>query len=146
MALPFREVQRALYQRLTSDAALLSLLATNEEEGWFGVYDHVTEDTPFPYIVIGEPLMDLENDVKVEDIIEETLVLHVWHNQQTSGQVGNAVVYEILSAIHSALAYELLLPNYKVMEVRPTQPRVFDDIDNIRKHGVISYTFKLIKK
>lgn len=146
MALPFREVQRALFQRLTTDAALLSLLAVDTEQGYMGVYDHVIEDTPFPYIVIGEPLMDLENDVKVEDIVEETITLHIWHNQQTSGQVGNTVVYEILSAIHSTLAYELLLPNYKVMEVRPTQPRVFDDIDNIRKHGVISYTFKLIKK
>lgn len=146
MALPFRELQKALFQRLTTDAALLSLLAVNEDEGHTGVYDHITEETPFPYIVIGEPSMNLDNDVKIEEIVEETILLHIWHNQQTSNQYGNTVVYEILSAIHNALAYELLLPNYKVMEVRPTQPRVFDDIDNIRKHGVISFTFKLIKK
>lgn len=146
MALPFRELQKAVYQRLTNDGPLKSLLAVDEDNGYYGVYDYVTEETPFPYIVIGEPSMNLEKEVKVEDIVEETLLLHVWHNQQTSGIVGNRVVYDILSAIHSALAFELVLQNYKVMRVTPSQPRVFDDIDNIRKHGVITFTFQLLKK
>ena len=146
MALPFRELQKAVYQKLTTDAPLLSLLTVDNDNGYYGIYDYVTEETPFPYIVIGEPSMSLEKEVKVEDIVEETLLLHVWHNQATSGKYGNATVYDILSAIHTALAYELVLQNYKVMRVTPSQPRVFDDIDNIRKHGVITFKFQLLKK
>jgi len=137
MALPFLELQTAVYQMLSNDASLLNLVT--------GVYDHVTEQTPFPYVYLGEPLLDIDREVKIEDIAEETIAIHVYHNQETSGEYGNAKVYEILDAVHEALKYKIELPSYEIMQVTPREPRVFDDIDNVQKHGVITYKYKLLK-
>lgn len=137
MTLPFIELQRAVYQRLFNDAALLNLVA--------GVCDHVTEDTPFPYVYLGEPLLNIDREVKIEEIAEETIAIHVYHNQATGGEYGNAKVYEIIEAIHEALRYKIELPSYEILQVKPREPRVFDDIDNVQKHGVITYKYKLLK-
>ncbi|AVK84447.1 hypothetical protein C3943_13135 [Lysinibacillus sp. B2A1] len=137
MALPFIELQRAVYQRLSNDAALLNLVA--------GVYDHVTEDTPFPFVYLGEPILNIDQEVKIEEIAEETIAIHVYHNQATSGEYGNKKVYEIIEAIHEALRYKMAIQSYEILQVTPREPRVLDDIDNVQKHGVITYKYKLLK-
>ena len=137
MALPFLELQTAVYQRLSNDASLLNLVT--------GVYDHVTAGTAFPYVYLGEPLLNIGQEVKIEEIVEETIAIHVYHNQETTGEYGNEKVYAILEAIHEALRYKIELPSYEIMQVTPREPRVFDDIDNVQKHGVITYKYKLLK-
>ncbi|GLC89333.1 DUF3168 domain-containing protein [Lysinibacillus piscis] len=137
MALPFVELQTAVYQRLSTDASLLNLVT--------GVYDHVTEETPFPYVYLGEPMLNIDQEVKIEEIVEETIAIHVYHNQATNGEYGNVKVYEIIASIHEALKYKIELTSYEIMQVTPHEPRVFDDIDNVHKHGVITYKYKLLK-
>lgn len=45
---PLSPIQQAVYDRLRGDATLMDLLAGD------GIYDHVPEDAPYPYVVIGE--------------------------------------------------------------------------------------------
>lgn len=137
--LPELELQTALYERLSSDDKLMSLLAEQ------GVYDYVTSETPFPYVVISEPSL-VDEEVKNADVFDMSVTLHVWHNQQTSGEYGNFKPMQIKAAIYEALNYRLLLQNYEVRRVRVTQNLIFDDIDNICKHGVLTYRFTLYKK
>lgn len=137
MSLPFIELQKALYQRLTNDAVLSSLVTE--------VYDYISEDAKFPYIVIGEPRLRFEN-VKNSDIQEVTVTLHTWHNQAESGDYGNVKSYEILDAIYSALKYKLDVNDWEVVRTQPNEPKIFEDIDQITKHGVITYTFTLKRR
>jgi Protein of unknown function (DUF3168) len=135
--LSFEELQTALYQRLSNDTTLMSLITS--------VVDHVSEDTPFPYVVIGEPRISFEN-TKNSDVQEVAITLHSWYNQQLSDNYGNTETYKILNAIYDSLKYKLYVNGWKVVRTVVDEPRVFDDIDNITKHGAITYRFTLQKE
>lgn len=132
VGLPFIELQTALYQRLVNDTTLMNLVTD--------VVDHVSEGLIYPYLVIGEPTLNFQ-DVKLTDLSELTVTLHVWCSQNDNA--GNRQTYQILSAVYDALKYKLNVPGYKTVKTVPQQPKVFDDIDNITKHGVITYRFTL---
>lgn len=132
VGLPFIELQTALYQRLVNDTTLMNLVTD--------VVDHVSEGLTYPYVVIGEPTLNFQ-DVKITDLSELTVTLHVWCSQNESA--GNKQTYQILEAIYEALKYKLNVPGYKTVKTVPQQPKVFDDIDNVTKHGVITYRFTL---
>lgn len=135
VGLPFIELQTALYQRLVNDSTLMGLITT--------VVDHVGKGKTYPYVVIGEPTLTFE-DVKLTNLSEMAVTLHIWCNQKES--VGNKQTYQILNAIYEALRYRLTVQGYDVVKTAPQEPRVFDDIDNITKHGVITYRFTLQKR
>ena len=146
MSLPFIQLHEALYQRLSTDAALLSLFAAFHNET--GVYDSITTDTPYPYVMFDNPTLDMDAQVKVETIVNETIYMHVWHDQKAPDKEGyeysgNGIPYRIIEAVYNALRTPLVMPDYKVLQVRPREPRVFSDIDERYKHGVIGFTFKL---
>lgn len=141
LALPFIPLQKAIYQRLISDNQLSTLLAKDENN--LGIYDYITEDTPFPYIVIGEPTLE-EEQIKANEAFDVSVTLHVWHNQQESGNYGNYVPYTIINVIHNIFKYNRLeVEGYEVVRLQFREPKVFDDIDNVLKHGVITLKFVL---
>lgn len=137
MALPFLEVQGALYRRLKTDSALSGLV--NE------IYDYVPVDAPFPYIVIGEPRLEFE-DVKNSDVQEMTVTLHAWYSQKSAGKYGNAATYRILDAVYTALKYKLKLESWDIVRTVVVEPKVFSDIDDAVKHGVLTYRFTVKRK
>lgn len=135
VGLPFIELQTALYQRLVNDTTLMSLVTD--------VVDHVDEGLTYPYVVIGEPSLVFE-DIKVADVSVLSATLHVWCSKEVYS--GNGRTYQILNAIYEALKYKLNLQGYEVVKTAPQEPKVFDDIDNLTKHGVITYQFTLKRK
>lgn len=121
------ELQKALYQRLSSDLALSALVA--------GVFDAVSEDQPYPYVVIGEPAaLPFESKSTFGEQID--MVIHVW-----SDYAGKKEAYEILSACQKALAYRLDLTGFRVLKVERKGISVFDDIDPRLRHGVLRMRF-----
>ena len=64
-------LQKAVYARLTSDAAVMAAL------GGAKVYDHVPRRTPKPYVTFGRNVV---RDFSTSDAEahEHDLVLHVW--------------------------------------------------------------------
>lgn len=137
MVLPDIELQTALYRRLSADEGLLSLVS--------GVYDHVTEDTAFPYVVLSNPTISDES-LKNSEVFEYSVTLHIWHNQATSGEYGNRKPFLIKQAVYDALRYKLELPSYHVRRVCITENLLFNDVDDRLKHGVLTYRFTLQTK
>ena len=50
MTLSLLDVQKALYAKLNGDATLSAMIT--------GVYDRVKDGTPFPYVVLGDAVME----------------------------------------------------------------------------------------
>lgn len=135
MGLPFLELQTAVYQRLANDDKVKNMVTK--------IADHISDDMEFPYIVIGEPSLTFE-EIKNADVSEVSLTLHVWSSQEENR--GNRQTYEILNAIFEALRPKLHLSSFDLIRVRVQEPKVFDDIDDRVKHGVIIYRFTLKRR
>jgi hypothetical protein len=67
------------------------------------VYDHVPQDTPYPYVVIGEDnFVDWSTDDK--NGFEATVNIHVWHRPEgDSGSRGRSAVKVIQGEIYGIL-------------------------------------------
>lgn len=138
MSLAFVQLQKAILTRLRSDTNVTSLL--NGAKNYLGVYDYVTEDTAFPYVIVGEPRVD-EFGVKTEDVKDYTVTLHIWSNYK-----GNSEAYKILSALYDNLKYKLNIEGFKTVRTSCVDNRVFTDIDGIHRHGVFTLKFSLQKE
>lgn len=138
MSLAFVQLQKAILTRLRSDTNVTSLL--NGTKNYLGVYDYVTEDTAFPYVVVGEPRAD-DFGVKTEDVKDYTVTLHIW-----SSYKGNSEAYKILSALYDSFKYKLTVEGFKTVRTSCVDTRVFTDIDGIHRHGVFTLKFSLQKE
>ncbi len=92
----FWPVQQAVYARLVADADLLALLP----QGNAAVLDHVPDDTPFPYIVIGDmQARPLETQgTSGHDITLEVLS----YSQSTGMKEAKALMAAIYASLHRA--------------------------------------------
>ncbi|MDX1807681.1 MAG: DUF3168 domain-containing protein [Paenisporosarcina sp.] len=123
------ELQRALYERLSSDQNLLAMVT--------GVFDAVDEDQPFPYVTIGEPSM-LPFTTKQKFGEELAIVIHVW-----SVYDGKKESIDILNLCLASLAVRLSLDGFIVRKVEVDEIRVFDDTDPRIKHGVLRMKYTI---
>lgn len=133
----FLNLHIAINQRLVNDAAVRSLVYKSEQLR--GVYDHVPSDAPKPYVVIGEPL-ETDFDVKHGQTVDTQITLHTWSNKP-----GKTESYKLLQAIQDALKPKLAVTGYKVECVTRVTCRVFDDIDGVLRHGVLTLEYTLTK-
>ena len=89
-------VQAAIYTRLCVDDALLALLPA----GGAAVLDHVPQDTPFPYIVLGDmqgrPLGTVAEDG--HDIIFDILT----YSQASGMKEAKALMAAVYASLHRA--------------------------------------------
>lgn len=83
------ELQKAIYQALTGDAALMALVA--------GIFDRVTEGTAYPYVTIGESA-GRDWSTKTTKGVQYLLSLHVW-----SRGGGRKQAADIMDRIHTVL-------------------------------------------
>lgn len=133
----FLSLHTAIYKQLVNDAAVKTLVFFDSEHR--GVYDHVPDDAPKPYVVIGEPY-ETDFDVKHGQTVDAQITLHVW-----SAQAGKTETYKILEVVSHALAASFVVQNYRVDNVKKVTTRVFDDIDGVLRHGVLTLEYTLTK-
>lgn len=133
----FLALHTAVYQRLVNDAAVKALVYKDTK--FKGVYDALPNDVPFPYIVIGEP-SETDFDVKLKETVETLLTIHTW-----SDKAGKTESYKLLQAVSDALAAFLIVMNYEVDYVKKVRTSVFDDIDGVLRHGVLTFEYTLTK-
>lgn len=133
----FLPLHAAINKQLTSDAALKALVYKSAKHR--GVYDHVPDDAPKPYVVIGEPY-ETDFDVKHGQTVDTQITLHAW-----SAQAGKTEAYKILEAVSHALAASFVVVGYRVDNVKKVTTRVFDDIDGVLRHGVLTLEYTLTK-
>ncbi|WP_299514835.1 DUF3168 domain-containing protein [uncultured Rummeliibacillus sp.] len=141
MSLAFAPTHQAVYNRLLSDTTVQSLLKTTVDgKKYKKVCDYVPADIPYPYIVIGEPRTD-PFTVKNSDIVDVFITLHIWSNYK-----GKKEAYDILTACHEAFLIKLDITGYTVNNTSWSDARVFDDIDGVLRHGVLTLKFNLEKE
>jgi hypothetical protein len=125
------DLQASLYARMASHTPLVSKIS--------GIYDEVSEGTPYPYVTIGNPTV---NDwgsytTEGEDI---TFTLHVWSDYN-----GKKEVYEIFDLMLEVLTAPLSLDDGFSMEFqrREFMEVLEDNVTNAR-HGVMRLRFRII--
>ncbi|WGT40145.1 DUF3168 domain-containing protein [Lysinibacillus sp. 1 U-2021] len=139
-ALPFFELQKAIFQKLTACEALTAI--TRKDEDDLGVYDAVDENTPYPYVAISEPYTS-PFDTKTSNIETITFTIHTWwkNNDDYSGK---RKTYEMLSACQQALmSRNYSIPGARVLSVIRRESRVIDDNSPDVKHGILSIQYKV---
>jgi len=139
-ALPYFELQKAIYQKLTVCEALTNITRKDNEDS--GVYDAVDENTPYPYVIISEPYSS-PFDTKTSNIETITFTIHAWW-KDNDDYSGKRKVYEMLSACQTTLmARNYLIPGAKVLSVTRRESRVIDDNSPGVKHGILVMQYKI---
>lgn len=122
-------LQQAIYDALKTDATLIALLA----EGASGVYDHVPQDSDFPYVAIGESdQRPGELETKTEDGFEERVTIHTWTRTFGKNEVKN-IMAAVLDALDKAA---LSVTGYTLVDLRFDFGTVMIEDDGVTRHGV----------
>lgn len=133
-ALPMFELQTAIYQKLTNNTMLMSLVE--------GVFDTPDENQPYPYVTISEPYSS-PLDTKLSNGETITFTLHAWY-KDNDDYTGKKITYQILSACQQALATRnYLISGAKVLDVKRVEAKVFDDNTPGVKHGILVMRYKI---
>lgn len=139
-ALPYFELQQAIYQKLIACEALTNI--TRKDDTDLGVYDAVDENTPYPYVTISEPSSS-PADTKTSNIETITFTVHAWW-KDNDNYSGKRKVYEMLSACQRALmAQNYAIANARVLSVTRRDSRVIDDNSPNVKHGILTVQYKI---
>ena len=119
-------LQKAVYSALAADAPLQALIGATPR-----VYDHVPQESMFPYVVIGDATA-LENDTKTTDGMEQTLTLHTWSRYRglkEAKQIMGAIVDALDQTSLSVTGHSLTLLRFEFSDT-------FLDADGLTRHGV----------
>lgn len=132
--LPFLEIQTAIYQKLKASTFLQTLGVE--------VYDTPDENTPYPYVTIGEPYSN-PLDTKTSNREQITFTIHAWR-KDNDDSTGKRILYEILSACQQALITRRYSINgLTVLDVTRDGAQVFNDVEVGLKHGVLTVRYKV---
>lgn len=123
---PEEELQRAIFQILSSDTDLQALVDTR-------IFDRVTPKTPFPYISFGPATT---NEADAIDIMagDHTFQIDVW-----SRNGGKIACKKICSLVRAALhEIDIELQVNALVLIRVLSIRVLDEPDGLTAHGIIT--------
>ncbi len=116
----------AVHSALTGDAALQGFLGNPAR-----VYDHVPQDSTFPYLVTGEAQVG-PFDTKTEAGMEQRLTIHTWSRYR-----GLKETKQIMAAVTAALdGQNLAVSGHALILLRHESSATFLDPDGLTRHGV----------
>jgi len=122
------DLQRAVHTALAADAPLIALL------GELSIYDTVSQNAAFPYLVIDQTQIR-DWSTGTEPGTEHMLMLHVW-----SRYAGKKEAYEIADAVRAVLDGVLLsLDGYQLVNLRHQYSELKRDEDGETYHGVLRF-------
>ncbi|MEO3998562.1 DUF3168 domain-containing protein [Mesorhizobium sp. CAU 1732] len=122
------ELQKAIYGRLSSDAALNAAL------GGEHVYDHAPAHVAFPYVTFGRTSIH-DWSTGTEDGNEHVFTIHVWSKAQ-----GKSETLELMDMVRARLHdAELTLSEHKLVNLREefAEARFNEDIAVF--HGIARF-------
>jgi hypothetical protein len=121
-------LQKALVATLTAYAALTALL------GAARVYDVPPNDTPYPYVTIGQS-SSRDWSTGVEEGAEHLITFHIW-----SEKAGRKETYSIAAAIRTALHdAALTLDGHRLVNLRHEFTEARRTNDGHLHHGLTRY-------
>ena len=119
-------VQRAIFDRLAADAELSGLVS--------GLFDHVPEESSFPYVVLGEGTA-VDWSAKDIDGQRHTLVLHVWSRARGRSEA-KSIMGRLYDLLHRA---DLILVGHKLVILRFDFSETLREVDGLTYHGVMRF-------
>ncbi len=120
-------LQQAVYAALRADSTLQALTGATPAR----VFDHVPQDSDFPYVVIGEATT-ADWDTKTEDGMNQTLMIHSWSRHR-----GLKEVKLMMAAVVDALDRQALsTTGHTLVQLRFEFSDTFLDQDGLTRHGV----------
>ena len=123
------ELQKAVFARLKTDAALLALTG-----GQARIYDHTPANVTFPYITFGRT-SGYDWDTGTENGQEHLFTLHIWSNAK-----GKAESLELMEAAKARLHDKpLTLATHKLVNMRQEFSESRFDEDLAVYHGLLRY-------
>lgn len=121
-------LQRAVYEQLTSDAAVTGAL------GGTRVHDDVPRGAELPYVTIGQSSMR-DWSTGTEEGEEHTLTVHVWSRANGSKQV-----QEIMGLVRGALKDAALpVAGHRLVNLRQEFAEARRDPDGETYHGLMRF-------
>lgn len=123
-----QEVQKSVYQVLSSDATLTGLVS-----GVFDGQGGVPEKQLFPYVTIGEfPMLDRSNHTTRG--YQTQLSIHVWYQENGRGRkVVQLIQKEIDRILHDQ---NICVDGWNIISLRAIFTDAIIDIDNVTLHGI----------
>lgn len=120
------ELQKALYDALTGDSSLMALIT--------GIYDHVEQETAFPYVTIGESSISAF-DTKDTDGMEHILTINTWSRKR-----GRKEIKQIHAEIYRILQNENIpISNQVIILMQFDFEEIYLDSDGLTYHGVLRF-------
>ena len=128
MSNPGWDLQKAAYQSLAADAALIGLL------GGERLYDHVPQSSAFPYVAIDQMRIN-DWSTGSERGSEHVLMLHIWSRYD-----GKREAYEIADAIRNRLDdAELTLDDNRLVNLMHQYSDLKRDPDGETYHAIMRF-------
>ena len=121
------EIQRAIFSRLTQDAAVAALVGG-------GVYDRVPQKPSYPYIELGESNFQRQDGVGLDAGVV-FLTLQAW-----SDKPGYPEVKQIADAVVAALHVQIMnLPTNTLITIEHRYTNTLRDLDGLTSRAVINF-------
>ncbi len=119
------DLQRAMFEALTGDAALVALL------GGASIFDRAPTNATFPYVTFGRTSV-FDWSTSTESGLEHLVTLHVWSKAK-----GKKEALAILDAVRGALQGMLVLDSRHLVSFRFEFAEVTFDEDIAVHHGLL---------
>jgi|SRR6056300_371590 hypothetical protein len=118
------ELQKTIFDTLSGDSTITSTYGAN-------VYDYVPDNSPFPYIKVGEET-SVDNGTKTLQGNEHTLVIHTFSQYRGSKEVKN-IMSRIYALLHES---SLSVSGASLVNLRFEFSDVIKENDGLTTHGL----------
>ena len=124
-------IQKAVFDKLNNDAAVTALAP---------VLDDVDESQSFPYVSIGEDVIN-EWDTVSDSGGDASITIHVWSRYKGRKQA-KEIMGKVYDSLHrqqlTAAGYDVVMSNFET-------ETSFLDSDGLTRHGVQTYRILISK-
>ena len=125
---PGLSLQQAIFSALTGSTALVNYL------GGAKIYDDIPEQTPFPYVTIGQSFM-VDWSTATDQGREHSFRIHVW-SRFSGGTEAQLIAEEIIQVLHDAA---LVLQDNILVNLRFSSADVLRDRDGKTHHNILRF-------
>lgn len=124
--LSYLPLQKSIYQALTADAPLTAMIT--------GVFDNVPQSTDFPYVTIGESIVN-DWSTKTSSGFEQFISIRVW-SREGGRKEAVSVMEKIYSLLHGA---SLTVEGLKLVLIRQLSSNVTLENDGWTYQGIMRF-------
>lgn len=120
-------VQASLVAALQADSSVTGLLAS----GAASVLDHVPQNTPFPYLVVGEATT-AAFDSKTEDGMDQLISLHSWSTHSGLSEI-KAIMASVVDTLDRA---SLSVTGHDLVDISFVSSEAKLEKYGVTRHGI----------